>query len=415
MSFSQLGLAPELTRAVERAGYTTPTPIQEQAIPVALKGGDVLGCAQTGTGKTATFALPVLQRLGLQRGTAPRALILAPTRELALQIGESVRALGAFLPLRSTVIFGGVGYEPQDQALRRGVDIVIATPGRLLDHLQDRRTVRLDGLEVVVFDEADRMLDMGFIHDIKRIVAALPRRRQTLMFSATMPPAIRALADELLVDPAEITAAPPATTVAEVAQISHSVDHGRKRALLVHLLGDAAVERTIVFTRTKHGANHLADHLTRHGHPATALHSNKSQSARVRALADFREGRARVLVATDLASRGIDVPEVSHVVNFDVPNTYEAYVHRIGRTARAGASGCAISLVSEPDHDLWRDVQRAARAPIAHRVVEGFEPTHAVESASDRRSVHSPRGFGRRPTRWQPGPRNRPASSRRSA
>ncbi len=384
MSFTQLGLAPELVRAVERAGYKTPTPIQEQAIPIALKGGDVLGCAQTGTGKTAGFALPLLQRLGRQRGVAPRALILAPTRELALQIGESVRALGAFLPLRSAVIFGGVGYEAQDHALRRGVDVVIATPGRLLDHLQ-RKTVRFNALEVLVLDEADRMLDMGFIQDIKRIVAVLPTQRQTMMFSATMPSAIRTLADDLLVSPTTISVAPPATTVADVAQLAHPVDHSRKRALLVHLLGDGSMQRTIVFTRTKHGANHLADHLTRHGHAATALHSNKSQSARVRALADFREGRARVLVATDLASRGIDVPEVSHVVNFDVPNTYEAYVHRIGRTARAGASGCAISLVSEADRGLWRDMQRESRTPVATRVVEGFEPGQTAETVSGRR------------------------------
>ncbi len=413
MSFTQLGLAPELVRAVERAGYKTPTPIQEQAIPIALKGGDVLGCAQTGTGKTAGFALPLLQRLGRQRGVAPRALILAPTRELALQIGESVRALGVFLPLRSVVIFGGVGYEPQDHALRRGVDIVIATPGRLLDHLQ-RKTVRFDSLEVLVLDEADRMLDMGFIHDIKRLVAVLPRKRQTMMFSATMPPAIRALADDLLVSPTMIAVAPPATTVTDVIQIGHPVDHSRKRALLVHLLSDAAMQRTIVFTRTKHGANNLAEHLTRHGHSATALHSNKSQSARVRALADFREGRARVLVATDLASRGIDVPEVSHVVNFDVPNTYEAYVHRIGRTARAGATGCAISLVSEADRDLWRQMQRETHASIAQKVVAGFEPGQMADSAPGDRPSREPRG-GWRSSRRGMRPGRVTVPSRRSA
>lgn len=413
MSFLQLGLAPELTRAVERAGYNTPTPIQEQAIPIALKGGDVLGCAQTGTGKTAGFALPLLQRLGRQRGVAPRALILAPTRELALQIGESVQTLGAFLPLRSTVIFGGVGYEAQDRALRRGVDIVIATPGRLLDHLQ-RKTVRFDALEILVLDEADRMLDMGFIHDIKRLVAVLPRRRQTLMFSATMPPAIRTLADDLLVTPTTISVAPPATTVPDVEQIAHPVDHGRKRALLVHLLGGAAMQRTIVFTRTKHGANNLAEHLTRHGHAATALHSNKSQSARVRALADFREGKARVLVATDLASRGIDVPEVSHVVNFDVPNTYEAYVHRIGRTARAGAAGCAISLVSEADRDLWRQMQREARASIAQTSVAGFEPGAASDEAPAQRPAQAPRR-GWRPSTYRARAGRAPVPSRRSA
>jgi ATP-dependent RNA helicase RhlE len=394
MSFSKLGLAPELTRAVERAGYHTPTPIQEQAIPVGLTGGDVLGCAQTGTGKTAAFALPMLQRLGHTRGTSPRALVLAPTRELALQIGESVRALGAFVPLRSTVIFGGVGYDSQEQALRRGVDVVVATPGRLLDHVQ-RRTIRFDALQILVLDEADRMLDLGFINDIKRLVALLPKQRQTMMFSATMPPAIRALADALLVNPTTVSVAPPASTVEEVTQIGHPVDHSRKKALLVHLLGGSEMQRTIVFTRTKHGANHLAEHLTREGHVAEALHSNKSQSARVRALGDFKSGRARVLVATDIASRGIDVPEVSHVVNFDVPNTYEDYVHRIGRTARAGSGGCAISLVSEVDRDRWKDMQRVARKPVEHRVIAGFEPSMTSSATREGRPSHRPRNAGR--------------------
>jgi ATP-dependent RNA helicase RhlE len=413
MSFSKLGLAPELARAVERAGYQTPTPIQEQAIPVGLTGGDVLGCAQTGTGKTAAFALPVLQRLGHTRGATPRALVLAPTRELAMQIGESVRALGAFVPLRSTVIYGGVGYDSQEQALRRGVDIVIATPGRLLDHVQ-RKTIRFDALQILVLDEADRMLDLGFINDIKRLVALLPKQRQTMMFSATMPPAIRALADALLVNPTTVSVAPPASTVEEVTQIGHPVDHSRKKALLVHLLGDGEMQRTIVFTRTKHGANHLAEHLTREGHAASALHSNKSQSARVRALGDFKSGRARVLVATDIASRGIDVPEVSHVVNFDVPNTYEDYVHRIGRTARAGSGGCAISLVSEVDRDRWKDMQRGARKPVEHRVVEGFEPSQSPAASRDGRPSQRPRGFGR-PQHQRSHSRGGRVPSRRSA
>jgi ATP-dependent RNA helicase RhlE len=405
MLFSELGLAPELVRAVERAGYHTPTPIQEQAIPIALAGGDLLGCAQTGTGKTAGFTLPILHRLRGRRAATPRALILTPTRELAAQIAESVKTYGALLPLKSTVIYGGVGYLPQEQALRRGVDIVVATPGRLLDHLQ-RKTVRFDALEILVLDEADRMLDMGFIADIKRIVAAVPRARQTMMFSATMPPAIMKLAAEMLERPTKVEVARSATTVTEVTQIAHPVDHDRKRSLLVHLLKDGAMGRTIVFTRTKHGANHLTDHLERHGHAATALHSNKSQPARARALADFRAGKARVLVATDIASRGIDVHDVSHVVNFDLPNTYEDYVHRIGRTARAGATGCAISLLSEADHGLWRDMERMARTPIPQHVVAGFEPTKG--------SRQSERPVGRHPREGRPAPGGRPRRGFRS-
>ena len=393
MPFLKLGLRPELVQAVERAGYQTPTPIQERAIPLALAGGDLLGCAQTGTGKTAVFVLPILQRLAGRRATSPRALILTPTRELAAQIGESVKTYGALLPLKSTVIFGGVGYGPQELALRRGVDIVVATPGRLLDQLQ-RKTVRFDALEILVLDEADRMLDMGFIQDIRRIVAAVPAKRQTMMFSATMPSAIMKLAGEMLVRPMKVEVAPSATTVTDVSQIGHPVDHDRKRSLLVHLLKDGAMRRTIVFTRTKHGANHLTDHLERNGHTVTALHSNKSQPARAKALGDFRAGRARVLVATDIASRGIDVADVSHVVNFDLPNSYEDYVHRIGRTARAGATGCAISLISETDRDLWRDVERMAKTPIPQHVVEGFEPTpgRARSSGDGGRRGARPRG-----------------------
>jgi ATP-dependent RNA helicase RhlE len=398
MSFSQLGLAPELVRAVERAGYQTPTPIQEQAIPPALAGGDVLGCAQTGTGKTAGFVLPILQRLAGRRGSSPRALILTPTRELAAQISESVKTYGAFFPLKSTVIFGGVGYGPQELALRRGVDIVVATPGRLLDHLQ-RKTVRFDALEILVLDEADRMLDMGFIQDIKRIVAVVPKTRQTMMFSATMPTAILKFAEEMLVRPTKVQVARSATTVNDVTQVVHPVDHDRKRSLLVHLLKDSAMSRTIVFTRTKHGANHLTDHLERNGHAATALHSNKSQGARAKALGDFRAGKARVLVATDIASRGLDVADVSHVVNFDLPNTYEDYVHRIGRTARAGASGCAISLISEVDRGGWRDMERMARTPISQQVVEGFEPTPGRSRPSGDASGRTGRGRGPAPAR----------------
>lgn len=398
MSFLELGLVPELVKAVERAGYTTPTPIQGQAIPAALAGGDILGCAQTGTGKTAAFALPILQRLARRRATAPRALILTPTRELAAQIGEAFREYGMYLPLKFTVIFGGVGYGPQELALRRGVDVVIATPGRLLDHLQ-RRTVRFDALEILVLDEADRMLDMGFINDIKRIVAAVPRTRQTMMFSATMPAPIMRLADEMLVRPTKVEVARSATPLTQVTQIGHPVNHDRKRSLLVHLLQNTAMQRTIVFTRTKHGANNLMEHLERNGYPASALHSNKSQPARIKALQDFRSGKVRVLVATDIASRGIDVPEVSHVVNFDVPNTYEDYVHRIGRTARAGAQGCAVSLISEKDRGLWRDMERAARTSITQQAVVGFEPTAVRSSSADDGDRNGRRGRPSQPER----------------
>lgn len=406
MSFTELGLAPQLLRAVSRAGYTTPTPIQTQAIPPALEGRDLLGCAQTGTGKTAAFGLPLLQRLSARSGHGPRALILTPTRELAAQIDASLRALGTYLPLRTALIMGGVNFDRQEKALRRGADIVVATPGRLLDHLQ-RRNLRLDALEIIVLDEADRMLDMGFIQDIRRIIAAAPARRQTLLFSATMPAEIVRFANEMLKEPVRVEVARPATSVSGVTQTAHPVDHARKPSLLVHLLKGDSMRRTLVFTRTKRGADRLTDHLAKNGCAATAIHSNKNQNARTRALQAFRSGGVRVLVATDIASRGIDVQGISHVVNFDLPNTHEDYIHRIGRTARAQATGCAISFVSEMDRDQWRILERSAKPAIVQSVVAGFEPTpgrtgggphHRKGRPSSPSKAGRPRHFGRRDT-----------------
>jgi ATP-dependent RNA helicase RhlE len=369
MSFENLSLIDELLRAVRAESYTEPTPIQTQAIPPALEGRDVLGCAQTGTGKTAAFTLPTLQRLfarsAAARGarTPVRALILTPTRELAAQIGETFRALGRFLPLRSTVIFGGVGYDAQERALRAGVEVLVATPGRLLDHL-GRGTLSLAQVEVLILDEADQMLDMGFIHDVRKIVAKVPRERQTLFFSATMPPSIRALADEWLKSPVEVSVAPPATTVERVAQALYFVETADKRGLLESLLGRPEVTRALVFSRTKHGANKIAKWLDAAGIRAEPIHGNKSQNARERALASFKKGATRVLVATDLAARGLDIDEVSHVLNFDLPNVPEVYVHRIGRTARAGAEGVAWSFCNEEEREYLRDIERVTRQRI---------------------------------------------------
>lgn len=370
MAFEALSLSDELLRAVRAASYETPTPIQTQAIPPALEGRDVLGCAQTGTGKTAAFVLPMLQRLMARapsdttRGARPiRMLVLTPTRELAAQIGETVRTLGKFLPLRSTVVFGGVGYEPQDRAMRAGVDILVSTPGRLIDHL-GRGTVKLDQVEVLVLDEADQMLDMGFIHDVRRIVAKVPRERQTLFFSATMPPSIRALADEWLKSPVEVSVAPPATTAERVAQQLFYVETSDKRELLEELVTRREVTRALVFSRTKHGANKIARWLETAGVRAEPIHGNKSQNARTRALASFKSGTTRVLVATDLAARGLDIDEVTHVINFDLPNVPEVYVHRIGRTARAGNEGVAWSFCNVEEREFLWDIERTTRQKI---------------------------------------------------
>ena len=366
MRFEDLQLIKPLLDAVHAEGYTDPTPIQAQAIPHVLAGRDLLGLAQTGTGKTAAFALPILQRLAATKHTgkpAIRVLILTPTRELASQIGESFATYGKNLGMKHTVIFGGVGQHAQEQALQRGIDILVATPGRLLD-LMSQRLVHFEKLEVFVLDEADRMLDMGFIHDVKRVIAAIPKKRQTLFFSATMPREAQQLADAILIKPVTVAVTPPATTVEKVEQSLYFIEKGDKPTLLIRLLGNAAFSRTLVFTRTKHGANKVAEKLARAGVNAEAIHGNKSQNARERALAGFKNGSVRVLVATDIAARGIDVELISHVVNFDLPNIPETYVHRIGRTARAGASGIAISFCDRDEREFLRDIERLVRQRI---------------------------------------------------
>jgi len=371
-SFSQLDIIDPIRRALSTEGYTVPTPIQAQAIPLLLAGRDLLGCAQTGTGKTAAFAIPILTRLA---GTArreglrgPRALVLAPTRELASQIGESFATYGRNLSLRHVVVFGGVGQKPQVDGIRRGAEILVATPGRLLDLMQQGH-VRLDGVEALVLDEGDRMLDMGFIQPIRRIVAAVPRKRQTMLFSATLPPDIVALASGMLNNPVTVSVTPTASTAEKVSQWVLHVQSNNKRNLLAEVLRDRAMARVLVFTRTKHGANRVAEHLNRGGVcTAEAIHGNKSQSARERALAGFKKGNVRVLVATDIASRGIDVDGITHVINFELPNEPESYVHRIGRTGRAGAAGIALSFCDPSERTFLRDIERLTRARL--RVVE---------------------------------------------
>ncbi|WP_133647467.1 DEAD/DEAH box helicase [Paraburkholderia flava] len=378
MSFDSLGLSEPLVRAVNELGYTTPTPIQLQAIPAVLNGGDLLAGAQTGTGKTAGFTLPILQRLTMMPAHSSgkrvvRALILTPTRELAAQVEESVRAYGKYLKLKSTVMFGGVGINPQIGALRSGVDIVVATPGRLLDHMQ-QKTIDLSQLEILVLDEADRMLDMGFIHDIKRVLAKLPPKRQNLLFSATFSDEIKTLADNLLNSPALIEVARRNTTAELVAQKIHPVDRDKKRELLTHLIKQHNWFQVLVFTRTKHGANRLAEQLTKDGISALAIHGNKSQSARTRALSEFKDATLQVLVATDIAARGIDIDQLPHVVNYDLPNVPEDYVHRIGRTGRAGATGEAISLVCVDELQLLKDIEKLIKRSVPQEVIAGFEP-----------------------------------------
>ncbi|MFC0398309.1 DEAD/DEAH box helicase [Paraburkholderia rhizosphaerae] len=379
MSFDSLGLSEPLVRAVHELGYTSPTPIQLQAIPAVLNGGDLLAGAQTGTGKTAGFTLPILQRLSTNASSAAnakrvvRALILTPTRELAAQVEESVRAYSRYVTVKSTVMFGGVGINPQIDALKRGVDIVVATPGRLLDHMQ-QKTIDLSRIEILVLDEADRMLDMGFIHDIKRVLAKLPPKRQNLLFSATFSDEIKALADSLLNSPALIEVARRNTTAETVAQKVYPVDRDRKRELLTHLIRQHNWFQVLVFTRTKHGANRLAEQLTKDGISALAIHGNKSQSARTRALSEFKEGTLQVLVATDIAARGIDIDQLPHVVNFDLPNVPEDYVHRIGRTGRAGATGEAVSLVCVDELQLLKDIEKLIKRAVPQEVIAGFEP-----------------------------------------
>ncbi len=365
MQFQDLKLIDPLLRAVRAEGYTVPTPIQEKAIPHVLVGKDIVGCAQTGTGKTAAFALPILQRLiaaNRPRGVL-RVLVLSPTRELAAQISESFTAYGRHTGLKSLVIFGGVGQQPQEQALRRGADILVATPGRLLD-LMNQGIVRLNTIEIFVLDEADRMLDMGFIHDVRKVIAKLPTKRQTLLFSATMPSDIQDLADHILIDPVRVEVTPQATTVETIEQSVFFVEKQDKRALLEHLLNDRAIRRALVFTRTKHGADKLVKQLDNANIQAQAIHGNKSQTARERALANFKEGKTRVLVATDIAARGIDIDDVTHVINYDLPNIPESYVHRIGRTARAGASGIAYSFCDAEERAYLRDIEKLIRLRV---------------------------------------------------
>ncbi|WP_194713499.1 DEAD/DEAH box helicase [Noviherbaspirillum soli] len=379
MSFKELGLSEAIVRAVTEQGYNSPTPIQKQAIPAVLAGGDLLAGAQTGTGKTAGFTLPILHRLsgaGAQPASAARpirALILTPTRELAAQVEESVRIYGKYLKLTSAVIFGGVGIHPQIKTLKQGVDILVATPGRLLDHMQ-QGTIDLKKIEILVLDEADRMLDMGFIRDIRKVLAALPPKRQNLLFSATFSDEIKALADGLLDSPAMIEVARRNSTVEVIAQKIHPVDRDRKHPLLAHLIKAHDWRQVLVFTRTKHGANRLVEQLGKDGITGMAIHGNKSQSARTRALAEFKDGSLQVLVATDIAARGIDIDQLPHVVNYDLPNVPEDYVHRIGRTGRAGATGEAVSLVCVDEHIMLRDIERLIKRELPREVIAGFEP-----------------------------------------
>ena len=396
MHFTDLGLSADILRAVSEQGYDTPTPIQAQAIPVVLKGHDLMAAAQTGTGKTAGFTLPVLQLLSSRPAAArakPRVLVLTPTRELAAQVEDSVRTYGKYLPLKSAVIFGGVGMAPQTKALRSGVDIIVATPGRLLDHVGERN-VDLSGIEIFVLDEADRMLDMGFIHDIRRVTALLPKKKQTLMFSATFSDEIRALAANYLHNPQQVEVARRNAASDIVAQSVYHVDKARKRELLIKLINDNGWHQVLVFARTKHGADALADKLGKAGIRASAIHGNKSQGARTRALADFKSLKLHVLVATDIAARGIDIDLLPHVVNYELPNVPEDYVHRIGRTGRAGSSGQAVSLVCVDEHKLLRDIERLLKREIEVKTVPGFEidPRIKAEPIQSDRRTPAPRG-----------------------
>ena len=379
MSFDSLGLSAELLRTVSEKGYTRPTPIQMRAIPVVLSGRDLLAAAQTGTGKTAGFTLPLLRLLQCRSHTSgkPRVLVLTPTRELAAQVHESVQTYGQYLPFTSAVIFGGVGINPQIDRLRRGADIVVATPGRLLDHVQ-QKTIDLAHVEILVLDEADRMLDMGFIRDIRRILALLPKQRQNLLFSATFSEDIRKLAAGLLHNPEIIDVAPRNSTAERVSQRVYHAEKHLKQALLSWLIRFGNWERVLVFTRTKHGANRLCAQLQHDGIQSTAIHGNKSQGARTRALADFKQGRVRTLVATDIAARGLDIEQLPHVVNYELPNVPEDYVHRIGRTARAGNAGEAISLVAPEERDLLKDIERLLKQELPRATAEGFRPNPAI-------------------------------------
>lgn len=423
MSFQELGLAAPLLRAVVSEGYTTPTPIQSQAIPHVMAGRDLLGCAQTGTGKTAAFALPILHRL-THAGNPPRGsgrrirvLVLAPTRELALQIGESFRAYGAHTPLRQTVVFGGVSQNPQTRALKHGVDILIATPGRLVD-LMNQGYIDLSAVQTFVLDEADRMLDMGFLPDLRRVIAKLPTRRQTLLFSATMPDPIARLADTILHNPIRVRVAPARATTELIEQSVVFVPRAEKTRLLAKYLTTRSVPRALVFTRTKHGADRVARQLQRAGIEADAIHGNKSQGARQRTLADFKENRIQVLVATDIAARGIDVEGVSHVLNFELPNEPETYVHRIGRTGRAGASGMAISLCDVEERPYLKAIERLTRQALVvdHELSQerppAADPPRVPRETADPKRSRRRRDRGQQKTR-QPAGRRRARAEQR--
>jgi ATP-dependent RNA helicase RhlE len=380
MNFSELNLAPAILKAVLEQGYDTPTPIQAQAIPAVLEGRDLLGGAQTGTGKTAAFTLPMLHRLSMSRsaqnkfgGTGIRVLVLTPTRELAAQVEESVRTYGKYLQLTSTVIFGGVGMNPQISKLKKGVDILVATPGRLLD-LQQQGMLDLGQVQMLILDEADRMLDMGFIHDVKKILALVPKEKQSLLFSATFSDEIRDLAANLLNDPLHIQVTPRNTTVQRITQVIHPVGRAKKKALLAHIITENKWSQVLVFTRTKFGANSVAEFLEKNGITAMALHGNKSQSARTQALAGFKSGEVRALVATDIAARGIDIDDLPHVVNYEIPNVSEDYVHRIGRTGRAGADGQAVNFVCLDEEGFMKDIEAFTKQNINVEIVEGFGP-----------------------------------------
>jgi ATP-dependent RNA helicase RhlE len=409
-SFAELDLIEPIQRAIRAQNYAIPTPIQAQAIPHLLTGRDLLGVAQTGTGKTAAFALPMLQRLAADAAKKPagprftRSLILTPTRELAIQIADSFRDYGKHLGLRHTVVYGGVGQKPQVDALARGVDILVATPGRLLD-LMNQGFLRLDKIEIFVLDEADRMLDMGFIHDIRKVIAKLPKERQTLFFSATMPPDIARLAASILRDPIEVAVTPVASTVERIDQRVLFVDRANKRALLAELLKDKAIDRVLVFSRTKHGANKVAEDLAKRHISAEAIHGNKSQTARQRALENFRAGKIRVLVATDIAARGIDIDGITHVINFDLPNVPESYVHRIGRTARAGADGIAISFCDSEERAFLRDIEKLIKQRVPVVSDHAFPPGQGASA-----EVLAPE-----PRQGQRQRSGRPSNQRRSA
>ena len=395
MSFNTLGLSPELKKAIESKGYSDPSEIQQQAIPSILQGNDIMAGAQTGTGKTAAFALPILQRLqnDESKRRRVRTLVLVPTRELASQVGDSFRSYGKNLRFRTSTLYGGVSIKTQIDKLKKGVDIVVATPGRLLDHL-DKKTLDLSELEVFVLDEADRMLDMGFIRDIKKILKYLPKKKQNLLFSATFPKEIQALADSLLNSPKRIQVASSNSTADKVVQVVYPVDKSRKRELLTYCIKEEGWFQVLVFSRTKHGANKLASQLSKEGINADAFHGNKSQSQRTRALKDFKDSKTQVLVATDIAARGIDINLLPQVVNFDLPYVPEDYIHRIGRTARAGQEGKAVSLVSADEHKLLFDIERLLKKEIPRKIIEGFEPTQNLRSDPPKPKSNN-RGKGR--------------------